>query len=154
MRKMLFLVYILLGFSYIYAQGYTLNVNLKDGTRVVYKLNDITKIDFSGITSVKDAKKVQGILNAFKLHQNYPNPFNPSTTIVYETPTKGNVQVSIYDINGRLIKTLINAPQSAGAHRVTWQGFNQSGQKVASGVYIYMVKFNNAISSKKMLLLK
>lgn len=154
MKKILCLIFTFLSISYIYPQTYFLNINFKDGTTVSYEIEDIQKIDFSDLTSLEDMKKMQAIVKSFKLRQNYPNPFNPSTTIRYEIPEKGKVEVSIFDLNGKLIKNLVNRYQTAGSHQIVWKGENQAGQKVASGFYIYSVKFNNTVSSKKMLLIK
>jgi hypothetical protein len=154
MKKILCIIFTFLSISYIYPQTYFLNINFKDGTTVSYEIEDIQKIDFSDLTSLEDMKKMQAIVKSFKLRQNYPNPFNPSTTIRYEIPEKGKVEVSIFDLNGKLIKNLVNRYQTAGSHQIVWKGENQAGQKVASGFYIYSVKFNNTVSSKKMLLIK
>ena len=86
--------------------------------------------------------------------QNYPNPFNPSTTIQYEIADAGKIEINIYDLNGRLIKSIVNKYQQAGSYHVVWDGMNKSGNKVSSGVYVYTVKYGNTVSSKKMILLK
>jgi hypothetical protein len=129
-------------------------VNLKDGTKVTYLVSDVSKIDFSEITSLEDAEKFSHIVKSFKLLQNYPNPFNPNTTIQYEIPDAGKVEVQIFDITGRLIKTIVSKNQQAGTYKTVWDGNNKSGQKVASGFYAYTIKFENTILSKKMILLK
>ena len=154
MKKLLFIIFIFLSVSFGRTQTYYLNVNLKDGTKATYEVANISKIDFSGITGLEDTEKLQNIVKSFKLMQNYPNPFNPSTTIQYEIPKTGKVEVSIFDINGRLIKNVVNQTQQAGSRRVVWNGQNKSGVKVASGLYVYTVKFENTILSKKMILLK
>ena len=94
------------------------------------------------------------VIKSFKVLQNDPNPFNPHTTIEYEIPKTGQVEVSIIDMNGRLVKSLMNNKQQAGLHSVIWNGQNVSGVKVASGFYIYMVNYNGSIISKKMILIK
>jgi flagellar hook assembly protein FlgD len=103
-----------------------MNVNLSDGTIITYEITDIRKIDFSNITSLEDAQKISHIIKTFKVMQNYPNPFNPTTTIEYEIPIGGNVQILIFDINGRLIKTIENSHKLAGIHEVIWDGQNES----------------------------
>ena len=93
----------------------------------------------------------------FKLHQNHPNPFNPTTNITYDLPPgSGQYQVTIkiYDIQGRLIKVLKKSKQSPGRYTVQWNGIDQSGQKVANGLYIYSIQAGQFTSSDKMLLLK
>jgi len=73
----------------------------------------------------------------FKLIGNYPNPFNPITNIVYEVPTRTDVEIKIYDILGNLINSLKVAAQNPGKHTITWNGKNSINTDVASGVYIY-----------------
>ncbi len=91
----------------------------------------------------------------YTLYQNYPNPFNPSTTITYQLKEKSEVSLEIYDILGRRINSIINnVVQNPGQHSVTWYGINTSGEKVASGVYIYRIKAKDFISTRKMVLLK
>ena len=143
-----------LSFSLCFSQTHYMHVNLRDGTKVKYMIGDIRKIDFSGITNIENAKKIEPIIKSLKLLQNYPNPFNPSTTIEYNIPKSGHVEVAIYDLGGRLIKTLIRKNQIKGKHKVIWDGKNQFGKKVVSGFYIYSIKYENSISSKKMILIK
>lgn len=90
----------------------------------------------------------------FDLEQNYPNPFNPSTTIKYELNSIGNVRLQIFDIKGELIKTLVNDFQNSGSYEVVWNGTNNRGEKLSSGVYFYSVRIGENISTKKMILLK
>jgi len=90
----------------------------------------------------------------FRLEQNYPNPFNPATTIEYEIPQRGNVQIIIYDILGRRIKELLNEEKSTGKYSVTWNGKDNNGISVSSGTYFYQIISGNNIQTKKMVLLK
>jgi hypothetical protein len=154
MKRFLFLFSIFLSFSFVFSQTYYLNVNLKDGTKATYEIADIIKIDFSEITNVEDLDKLSHIVKSFKLMQNYPNPFNPSTTIQYEIPKKGKVEIQIFDITGRFVKNIVSQNQPSGTHKTVWNGNNESGQEVASGFYVYTVKFENTLLSKKMILLK
>ncbi|MCW9098342.1 MAG: T9SS type A sorting domain-containing protein, partial [Ignavibacteriaceae bacterium] len=85
----------------------------------------------------------------YVLYQNYPNPFNPTTTIRYELPQDGVVTIDIYDILGQKVKTILNEFKKADRYEVT---FNSAG--LASGVYIYRMKVNDFITSKKMVLVK
>lgn len=85
---------------------------------------------------------------------NYPNPFNPVTTISYNIPNAGHVSVEIYNIAGQKVKTLVNENQSAGANSVIWNGTNDNGKTVASGVYMYKIKNGKHTSTKKMILMK
>ncbi len=91
----------------------------------------------------------------YQLSQNYPNPFNPSTIISYEVPDD-NVPVSliIYDIQGRVVKTLVHSVQNAGRYKITWDGTNNLGERVSSGIYIYRLEANKFVGIKKLVLLK
>ncbi len=88
----------------------------------------------------------------FALLQNYPNPFNPATTIVYTLPEASQVVLSIYDVLGREIKTLVNNTLPAGRYQVTWDGTDQGGRPVSSGIYIYRLRAGHFTKTMKMLL--
>lgn len=85
---------------------------------------------------------------------NYPNPFNPKTTIKYNIPEKSHVEITVHNIKGQKIKTLVNEIKNAGMNTVTWKGKDDIGNVVSSGVYFYRVKTENKTVNKKMLLLK
>lgn len=107
-----------------------------------------------GTTSVSEGADPSTAPQAFTLHQNFPNPFNPQTAIAYELAESGPVTLKIFDIKGRLIKTLIDGILCSGAHSAIWQADNTHGKRVPSGLYIYQLKAGNIIQQKKMLLLK
>ena len=88
------------------------------------------------------------------LDQNYPNPFNPNTRIGYALPAKSHVTISIYDILGRKIRTLIDDIKPAGNHSAEWNGRNDQGVIVSTGIYFYRLKSDGLVESKKMLFLK
>jgi len=88
------------------------------------------------------------------LQQNYPNPFNPSTTINYNLPTSGLVSLNVYDLLGREVASLVSTEQSAGHHSITWNGKNNSGNAVPSGVYLYSLSSGNYKNTMKMILMK
>ncbi|MEN8193359.1 MAG: T9SS type A sorting domain-containing protein [Bacteroidota bacterium] len=90
----------------------------------------------------------------FKLDQNYPNPFNPSTTISYQLPESDKVEVAIFNISGQYITTLVNKEQAVGNYLVQWNGRDDKGLKVTSGIYFYRLKTESLISTKKMMLLQ
>ena len=90
----------------------------------------------------------------YRLIQNYPNPFNPTTTILYEIPNTEKVTLEIYDILGRKVATLVNNVQHKGRYNIVWNGRNNFGATVASGVYFYRLQSGNFISVKKMIMLK
>ena len=91
----------------------------------------------------------------YALFQNYPNPFNPTTNIVYQLKEKSNVTVEIFDILGRRIAALINNQiQSPGRYTISWNGENSHGSKVSTGVYLYRIRANRFVDTKKMILLR
>lgn len=90
----------------------------------------------------------------FVMKQNYPNPFNPSTTITFELPHGGNVQVSVYNSLGQLIRSLVDEQRGPGSQSVVWDGRDNVGSIVASGTYFYQVQIGDLVQVKKMLLLK
>ena len=94
------------------------------------------------------------IPTTFQVYQNYPNPFNPSTIIQYSLPQAKKVRIVVYDISGKEIALLADKYQNAGTYNVTWNGNNNSGQPVASGIYFYTVQAGNYAQTKKMVLLK
>ncbi len=94
------------------------------------------------------------LLFSHRLHQNYPNPFNPSTIIRYEVQKTGHVSLRIYNTLGQLVRTLVNQQETSGAYRITWDGRNDQGERVASGVYIYQMQADEFTGSKRMVLLR
>jgi len=104
------------------------------------------------IVSVDD--QVADIPEDFHLFQNFPNPFNPSTTIRYSIVEPGNVSIKIYDVLGREVKTLVNELRTVGTYSSTWNGYNNFGNKVSSGIYFYRIEADLFVNTKKMVLLK
>jgi parallel beta-helix repeat protein len=92
--------------------------------------------------------------SVYGLSQNYPNTFNPSTQIAYQLPQAGHVSLKIYNIKGELVRTLVNKYKEAGYHTVIWDGKNENGEEVASGVYFYRMVSNDFKATKKMIMLK
>ncbi len=92
--------------------------------------------------------------SSFALHQNYPNPFNPVTTIRYDVPDNGLVRIIIYDLMGRKIKTLVDGVSTPGRYSITWDGTDDFGKPVSSGMYFYRMKSIDFQSVKKLMLLK
>jgi hypothetical protein len=88
------------------------------------------------------------------LSQNYPNPFNPQTTIAFSIKDRANVSLKVYNVAGELVRTLAAESLPAGAHTKVWDGRNDAGQPVSSGVYFYKLISNNFQQTKKMVLLK
>jgi len=105
-------------------------------------------------TSFLSTKDQLEIPDRFIIHHNYPNPFNPSTTISYELPVNNFVNVTIYDMLGRRVKTLVNQHLTAGEQSIVWNATNEQAISVAGGVYIYTIKVGNSMQSGKIVLLK
>jgi hypothetical protein len=91
---------------------------------------------------------------SYELFANYPNPFNPTTTITYQIPQAGRVSLKIYNMLGQIVRALVDAEVAAGLHATVWDGKNNRGESVASGVYIYRLEAGEIVKTKKMLLTK
>ncbi|MCB0729344.1 MAG: T9SS type A sorting domain-containing protein, partial [Ignavibacteriae bacterium] len=91
---------------------------------------------------------------SYALRQNYPNPFNPTTTIRYDLPEDGFLTIRIYNLLGQAVRTLYRGNQSAGFHSVMWDGSNERGQTVASGIYLYRLESRQFIRTMKMTFVK
>ncbi|UCF04570.1 MAG: S8 family serine peptidase [bacterium] len=90
----------------------------------------------------------------YKLGQNYPNPFNPNTTISFQIPAAGYLSLNIYDASGKLVRTLVDGHWSEGLHAVNWNGLDNNGAAVASGIYFYKIDAGAFVETKKMVLLR
>ncbi len=88
------------------------------------------------------------------LYQNYPNPFNPSTSIEFYLPKRERASLKIYDVSGRLVRTIIDESLDQGEHRYKWDGANNEGRRVSSGVYFYMLRSESIELSRKAVLLR
>jgi len=154
MRTTIILLFVVCS-SVCLAQTDSMFVEKMDGTILSYPISLINQISFSGIaTSVREQELVQNALASFALYQNYPNPFNPSTTIQYRVPKAGDVEVNIFDIQGRLIRSLAKIFQQAGAYSLAWDSRSSSGTVVASGIYYCQVLFDGSSLVKKLVLIK
>jgi hypothetical protein len=125
----------------------------QNATGIPAYFDNLVVKNFTGPTAVED---YNGSTNPedFYLSQNYPNPFNPTTNIIYQLKEAQNVSLIIYDVLGEKIKTLLSQFQSAGQYTISWNGENDLGNKVKSGIYIYTLKTGDIFVSKKMLMLK
>ncbi len=126
--------------------GGAVNLNRTDGLNVnrVYLP--------PGIATAIDP--VTGLPTQFELAQNFPNPFNPATTIQYSLPQSTSIELAIYNNRGQAIRTLFSGSQPSGVHFLVWDGKNNRGQDVASGIYIYRLKSGRFLESKKMILIR
>ncbi len=108
-------------------------------------------INVSRETGLEDE---QMIISDYKLEQNYPNPFNPSTKINYAIPTAGHVVITIYDMLGNPVTTLVNEYRSRGHYQINWHGKDMQGNQLPTGVYFYKMEAGGFTKMKKMLYIK
>jgi hypothetical protein len=94
------------------------------------------------------------VISDYALEQNYPNPFNPTTTISFALPEAGEVSLSIFNMNGQLVKKLVAGEMNAGRHSFTWDARDERGLQVASGVYLYVIQAGDFTAQRKLVLLK
>ena len=90
----------------------------------------------------------------FGLGDNYPNPFNPVTKISFELPTSSRVRLRIFDVRGNEVRTLVSGEMPFGSHTVTWNGADDHGRAVSSGVYFYRIEAEGFAATQKMMLVK
>ncbi len=102
-------------------------------------------------------EKSTSLPKAFSLSQNRPNPFNPSTTVSYSIPDDSPelaVKLSVYNIRGQLVRTLVDDSQGSGTYSINWDGTDNGGKKISSGVYFYRLLAGDFVSTRKMVVLK
>lgn len=131
-------------------KGYDWFVDASDSVEITSSIDTLSFVSrlVVGLDQLVDFPK------RFSLYGNYPNPFNPSTTIRYDLPNEGEVNLSVFNILGQKVITLVNGTIKPGYHSAIWDGTNETGIEVGSGIYIYRIKFEKNIVSKKMLLVK
>ncbi|MDP6727227.1 MAG: FlgD immunoglobulin-like domain containing protein, partial [Candidatus Marinimicrobia bacterium] len=105
-----------------------------DPENYVYILNLILDLRNEAVVHIQETSKLP---NKFVIRQNYPNPFNPVTTLRYDLPEQSMVNIIIYDLLGREVRTLVNQTQDAGFRSVIWNATNDYGKPVSAGVYLY-----------------
>jgi len=104
-------------------------------------------------TNVSDYE-VMALPTVYALTQNYPNPFNPTTTIDYSIPKSGNVELVIFNMTGQKVRTLVSGKQDAAFYKIVWDGRNDLGENVASGMYFYRLVSGSFSKIEKMTLIK
>jgi len=127
--------------------------NVTDSTAMVNFTHNTNFTDINWPTAII-ANPGSGIPGEFSLAQNYPNPFNPITHISFALPKNSRVKVEVFNLNGQRIRSLADNEISAGNYTVTWDGLDQYGHQVSSGVYLYRLSTPDVIQSKRMLLVK
>jgi hypothetical protein len=143
---------------------------LANGTMVTIGIrlkNKEAKLNISGFAQLNDNEKItlgnisiREIPTSYALQNNYPNPFNPTTTIKYQIPENAHVRLVVYNMLGQRVRTIVDQPQEAGYYSVQWDGKNNYGVSVSSGIYVYRIsavrdgQAGSFITSKKMNLIK
>lgn len=116
---------------------------------------ELTPSPSISVTVVVVSEKPKPLLpDAFSLSQNYPNPFNPQTVIKYTLPEDCHVKLTIYNVLGQKVKTLVNQYQNAGYRMVHWDGRDDRNNEIPSGVYFYKMETPKYSDTKKMVLLR
>jgi len=101
-----------------------------------------------------DRKVTVGVPSVLYLGQNYPNPFNPSTEIELRLPRAGEVELNVYDLSGRLVARIYSGRETAGVKRYEWDGKDERGNEVPSGVYFYRLRVGKRVLNRKMVLVR
>ncbi len=126
--------------------------DLATGSVVEAAVDDLVILARGGTAAIDEPAASAPV--RFAVGPNQPNPFNPQTTITYSLPSRGEVTVTVFDVSGRLVRTLFQGVESAGAKTISWNGVDDAGQSVASGVYYYRVESLGQSATRKMVLMK
>jgi uncharacterized delta-60 repeat protein len=116
--------------------------------------NDFTTLRYSPVTSAVDPEVTSDVGARLVVHEPWPNPFNPSTTIAYEMPVAGKVQVAIFNTSGRLVRILLDGQREAGFHSLRFDGRDDTGRRLASGIYLVRVAAKGFSAMQKLVLMK
>jgi alkaline phosphatase len=139
-----------------YQQTNPLLADYVENTEVALTIFDIlpASVAIEDDPEQPEEPELDGVPAAFALHGNYPNPFNPSTTIKYDLPRTTQVALRVYDLHGRLVRTLVDGVHSAGGHEVVWDGRSEAGRPMASGIYYCQLATDDRVAVTKMSLVK
>ncbi len=116
--------------------------------------NDVWSLNNLSLTTAIETSSGNELPTTFRLLGNYPNPFNPETMIVFEAPKASRVALRIYNLRGQQIKNLFEGKIDGGRHQMVWDGRNDSGVKVTSGIYLYVLKTGTISVSRKMVMVE
>jgi len=145
------------GFDPMFADPANGDFTLMEGSPALGKAHDGTALGdlrWAEKTTAVAEHEEAALPSDFVLEQNYPNPFNPSTVISYQLPMQSEVRLSIYNLRGQVVRTLVAEQKSAGRHSVRWDGRDNAGNAVASGVFIVKMTTPQAAVSRKIMLMK
>ena len=133
------------------------NAGLSDENKceiqISFSINNYWPYDWSESCNLANDKDFN-VPNIFSLHQNYPNPFNPNTTIRYNLPNEVHVTITIHELMGNKVITLVNSSKSAGSSTIEWDARNEQGRPVSNGIYLYTIQAGEYRMTRKMVLLK
>ncbi|MDZ7725761.1 MAG: FlgD immunoglobulin-like domain containing protein [candidate division KSB1 bacterium] len=141
-------------FSVVNAKYVRLVVDYPDHGWVQIAELEVLGMDAVGSARLTDVEERAGVPTAFKVYDNAPNPFNPSTQIRYDLPNAMAVTVEVYNAVGQQVRTLYDGMASAGRHQLTWNGRDDAGRSVSSGVFLLRVRAGSEQTVKRMLLIK
>jgi len=136
------------------ASGFGLIYRWQEPYDVVYLRGCIIGKDTFGIVTSVDEHYAGDFPKNFELHQNYPNPFNPNTAIEYALPHEAIVRLRIFDLLGQEVATLVQSMQSAGRHKVVWNGMDRNGNRVSTGVYLYSLCTGGQTITRKLIVIR
>lgn len=131
---------------------FTIRVNGQETEEAFNYESDGSRVPVSTLTLKGGSSNA--IPTRYSLNQNYPNPFNPETTISYELPSDSKVELSVYNILGERVATLVSEFKQAGYYEVVWNGTRDDGSTVSSGIYFYRLSTDDYVKSMKMTLMK
>ena len=125
-----------------------------DPTRIHAGVDEMRFLVYGGVATDVAASDAAAPPRVLRLDQNRPNPFNPVTTISFDVPHRSEVSLTLFNVQGRRVRTLVDGERNAGAYRVVWDGTDESGRSVASGVYFYRLESDGKTEHRKMTLLR
>ena len=131
-----------------------LDIGAKSELTLSSAFTGILKAGSRGWLLEPDAQPVAELPTSFALMQNFPNPFNPTTTIRYQLPEQRDVNITVFNLLGQAVRTLVNQTLDAGTYGVVWDGRNDQGQLVGSGVFFYRMKAGGYVEQRKMIMVK
>lgn len=143
----------------LYAITYDRNLIIDQDGFIFYKGSGPASGDINNVFGIVDMLlnptgigDDEAVAESYVLRQNYPNPFNPTTRISFTLPAVEEVSIRVYDISGKLVRTLLSGQMNAGTHELYWNGRTDANENVSSGVYFYRMDTESFSESRKMIL--